>query len=294
MEKTPLTKITPQGRASLLPAAGGMAGLVALFITLLHHGPPRLSAQVARGPDGRPAPVATAAAPWLLPFQGRLTTSNGKPLTEGEATVVFSLYDAPTGGPAAWSSGPLKLKVGPGGLVHSVLGGEANPLEDKVDFSRDVYLGIKVDDPSNTTPATNEPEMLPRIRILPALHAKNADALGGRGHDEILGGLVPVGTILAYAGRTPPREYRFCDGAELAISSHETLYAAIGNSWGPASAGMFRLPDLRGEFLRGADDMLSDRGPRGIDGSRKVGDWQDHALERHIPYAAMSETSSNC
>jgi hypothetical protein len=120
-------------------------------------------------------PSARAERPTLhlLPFQGRLTTSDGKPLTEGAAIASFSLYDASTGGTALWTSGPLKLTVATGGLVHATLGGEANPLE-KVDFSNEVFLGVKVNDPSNAALVGEQPEMLPWVRILPVLYSFRA------------------------------------------------------------------------------------------------------------------------
>ena len=245
------TRVPPQSWASLLPAAGGLAGLLALLITLLNHGPSRLSAQVAGGPGGRPGPGALAAAPWLLPFQGRLTTSDGKPLTEGETTAVFALYDAPTGGAAVWSSGPLKLKVGPGGLVHATLGGEANPLEGKADFSREVYLGVKVDDPSNTTPASDEPEMLPRVRIVPALFAIRSkmaeDSYSVRGIN-VFDHVVPTGTVLPFAGVRPPSGWLTCEGQVLDLEKnpeYKKLADIIGTQFDPSKQSI-RLPDLRG------------------------------------------------
>ena len=168
----------PPRRPSPLPTLGALCGMASLVITLVSYGAGSLRAQPGLTTGGdRPGGDSVRPSPLLLPFQGRLTTAAGAPLLEGEATVVFSLYDVPAGGAAAWTSGPLKLKVGPGGLVHATLG-EADPL-DKVDFSREVYLGVKVDNTANAVLATDEPEMLPRIRILPALHARSSDALEG-------------------------------------------------------------------------------------------------------------------
>ncbi|MDB5350650.1 MAG: hypothetical protein JWN86_1897 [Planctomycetota bacterium] len=178
MNPTRSETTSPRSRPPVLATA---AGLAALFLTLLHHGPSRLSAQAAV----RDVRAAAGATLGLLPFQGRLTTAAGAPLPEGEAKAVFSLYDSPTGGAAAWTSGPLKFKVASGGLVHATLGGEANPLEAKVDFSREVYLGVKVDDPSNATLAADEPEMLPRVRILPVLFANNAGRLVNHSWEEL-------------------------------------------------------------------------------------------------------------
>ena len=63
----------------------------------------------------------------------------------------------------------------------------------------------------------------------------------------------PIGTILAYGGTTAPAGWFLCQGQELTKTEYADLYAVIGDSFGTASANTkFKLPDLRGEFLRGA------------------------------------------
>lgn len=70
---------------------------------------------------------------------------------------------------------------------------------------------------------------------------------------------IPVGTIMPFAGTVIPNGYLLCDGAEIQISLYPALYAVIGNTYkGPeAYIGLatFRLPDLRGRFALGADNM---------------------------------------
>lgn len=72
---------------------------------------------------------------------------------------------------------------------------------------------------------------------------------------------VPIGAIFPYAGITPPTGYLFCDGSEVLISEYGELYAIIGitNAYRPKSAlignATFALPDLRGRFPLGRDNM---------------------------------------
>ncbi|HDS1037489.1 TPA: tail fiber protein [Stenotrophomonas maltophilia] len=62
----------------------------------------------------------------------------------------------------------------------------------------------------------------------------------GGGHD---------GTLLEALG------WMVCDGRELACAKYPHLYAAIGNlHGGDPGRGVFRLPDLRGVFVRGVDN----------------------------------------
>lgn len=51
----------------------------------------------------------------------------------------------------------------------------------------------------------------------------------------------------------PSGDWMECDGSSLLIVDYPLLYAAIGNTWGAALAGYFKLPDIRGDFLRGWD-----------------------------------------
>jgi microcystin-dependent protein len=67
----------------------------------------------------------------------------------------------------------------------------------------------------------------------------------------------PVGTIAAFGGtadRIPPH-WLLCDGRSLRAGDFLLLSAAIGTSWGAGDnpPDTFRLPDLRGMFLRGVD-----------------------------------------
>ena len=68
----------------------------------------------------------------------------------------------------------------------------------------------------------------------------------------------PVGTIMAFAGPVAkiPSGWELCDGRLLTRNADtQSLFDAIGVSWGSTDAGVsnFRLPDLRGRFLRGLD-----------------------------------------
>jgi len=75
---------------------------------------------------------------------------------------------------------------------------------------------------------------------------------------------LPAGIIAPFAGDTAPDKWCECDGREKSKTAYATLYAAIGDTWNTAtdpttgsahaapSTGNFRVPDLRGVFLRGA------------------------------------------
>ena len=70
---------------------------------------------------------------------------------------------------------------------------------------------------------------------------------------------VPAGAILPYAGTTIPTGYLLCDGSEVLIANYPALFAAIQYNYKSISlltgVGTFALPDLRGRFALGKDDM---------------------------------------
>ena len=70
---------------------------------------------------------------------------------------------------------------------------------------------------------------------------------------------VPAGSILPFAGLVVPTGYLVCDGSEVLISSYPDLFAVLQYSYKALSlltgSGTFALPDLRGRFPLGLDNM---------------------------------------
>lgn len=71
------------------------------------------------------------------------------------------------------------------------------------------------------------------------------------------GGFAPIGTIISYMGTTAPQDYLICDGTTYNIADYKQLsdfFAAqfgSANFFGGDGVTTFKVPDLRGEFLRG-------------------------------------------
>lgn len=72
---------------------------------------------------------------------------------------------------------------------------------------------------------------------------------------------LPIGSIIPYTGTTAPFGFLFCDGSELQIVQYPRLYDVIGTRYNGAAPlvgfNTFRLPDLRGRFPLGADNMFN-------------------------------------
>ena len=66
--------------------------------------------------------------------------------------------------------------------------------------------------------------------------------------------MVPPGTVVAFAGSTPPPGWLLCNGSAVTRTQYSTLFAAIGTAHGIGNGSTtFNLPDYRGRFLRGKD-----------------------------------------
>jgi len=78
--------------------------------------------------------------------------------------------------------------------------------------------------------------------------------------DTFVGDLgLPIGAILPYAGPNIPFGFLLCDGSEVIIAQYFDLYQIIStiyNGTAPLQGvNTFRLPDLRGRFALGRDNM---------------------------------------
>jgi hypothetical protein len=99
-----------------------------------------------------------------------------------------------------------------------------------------------------------------------------------RGHK-----LVPPGTISAFGGETLPPGWLWCDGEEFSRTDKANLFNAIGINFGKGKDdSTFKVPDLRGRFLRGLDRKASvDKEP-----NRRIGSPQRDLVGPHRHWLA--------
>lgn len=83
--------------------------------------------------------------------------------------------------------------------------------------------------------------------------------------------IIEAGFIGTFAGEVAPSGWLVADGSSLLVASYQDLFDNIGYRYG-GSGTTFRLPDLRGEFIRGIDQG------RGIDAGRVFGTRQTDAI----------------
>lgn len=163
-------------------------------------------------------------------FQGYAIDNEGKAITSESVTVTFTIGNFEE---------THSLTTDAFGVFNTVIGSnkktEFRELDFKTPYEGEV-LSLKVQVQKNSGAQVtiyNGP-----LQSVP--YARSAE--NG----------VPVGTIIAYSGATAPKGWLLCDGTEKKTDDYPRLSTALGSTWGTASANHFKLPDLRGRFLRGA------------------------------------------
>ena len=85
-----------------------------------------------------------------------------------------------------------------------------------------------------------------------------------------------VGQVCFFAMQAAPSGFLICNGQAVSRTTYAALFTAIGTLYGSGDGlTTFNLPDLRGEFIRGAD--LG----RGIDPGRSFGSAQADEFRSH-------------
>lgn len=142
------------------------------------------------------------------------------------------------------------------------------------------------------------------LNIARLLLANQAEAEAGTLDDRLMTPLrvmqalnansVPVGSLTAYLGPTPPAKWLFLHGQSLSRTTYSKLFNLIGTHFGAVDGNSFSLPDLRGRVVAGLDNMgggSADRltGWSGVNGDVRgsAGGLEYHPLsEAEMPHHA--------
>jgi len=196
----------------------------------------------------------SGTAPRLIPFQAYLTDSNGRPV-EGQHSLTFRIYAAPTQGSALWTETHPAIPVTEG--MVNVLLGSITPF-DSLTFDTDRYVGITVDG--------RPEELVPRHQIVASVYAADADrakhaeqadeathAVAADRSLQLAGGssgflansteVTPIGAVIPWFGDPAelPANWRICDGS------------VVADPQSPLDGK--NVPDLRSKFVRGEQDL---------------------------------------
>lgn len=223
--------------------------------------------------------ITFAQTPQSFKYQAVARDAGGEFLTMQNVSLQISILQTEVGGTAVYVEthsiqtnefGLINLEIGNGELVSGDIS--------TIDWSADSYF-VKIE--MDAAGGSNYEEMgTSQLLSVPyALHAKTAS--NG----------VPVGTIFPFAGESSlvPDGWLLCDGTALNKydnPEYSDLFDIIGTNWGGSTGADFQVPDLRGNFLRGADlgagndPDYADR-TAGSD-TEKIGSSQDDEFESHL------------
>jgi microcystin-dependent protein len=97
----------------------------------------------------------------------------------------------------------------------------------------------------------------------------------------------PAGAVMFFAMSTAPAGWLKANGAIISRATYAALFAAIGTTFGVGDGSTtFRLPDLRGEFVRGFDDG------KGTDSGRAFGSSQAGQMPSHTHTQEISNSTA--
>jgi microcystin-dependent protein len=98
---------------------------------------------------------------------------------------------------------------------------------------------------------------------------------------------VPTGSVFCMAVATVPTGYVECDGSSYnRTGTYNALFNVIGTTYGANNSSTFKVPDLRGEFVRGYDHG------KGTDSGRSINDPQGSQFGQHNHNVSASSSSS--
>lgn len=138
-------------------------------------------------------------------FQGKLVNANGTNVANGNKSVVFTIYDADSGGNNLWDE-TQTVSVTDG--IFRVALGDNDPSINSINFNSDaLYLGIKVE---------ADAEMTPRIRLSSVPYAFNADKLNGVTATQSASGFTLTG------GSSTPKTLTLNDNITLGLTIQPT------------------------------------------------------------------------
>jgi len=89
--------------------------------------------------------------------------------------------------------------------------------------------------------------------------------------------------IIPFGGTStnPPSGYRWCNGGAISRTTFSALFAVVGTRFGAGNGSTtFNVPDLRSEFIRGANTMGGNALSGGL-GRTNPGETQGDTFESH-------------
>jgi phage-related tail fiber protein len=153
-------------------------------------------------------------------------------------------------------------------------------LAGRTGIAAGTYKSLSVDEYGRATAGAN-PETLAGFGIKDSYTKAEVEALIAKAS------ALPVGSIVAFPVDAPPPGFLELDNSVKSSATYPDLSAYLGGKFnkGDEGTGNFRLPEARGEFLRGWDHG------RGVDASRQIGTLQLDAMQRLTGAIAAADST---
>ncbi|HEG1856070.1 TPA: phage tail protein [Escherichia coli] len=162
-------------------------------------------------------------------------------------------------------------------FVQTAITALINGAPDTLDTLKEIAAAINNDPKFSTTINNALSGKQPLDETLTHLSGKNvAGLLAYLGLGE--GSALPVGVPVPWPSATPPTGWLKCNGAAFSAEEYPELAKVYPTN---------KLPDLRGEFIRGWDDG------RGVDNGRGLLTLQDGAIVSHNHYWGIWTSRTN-
>jgi microcystin-dependent protein len=116
---------------------------------------------------------------------------------------------------------------------------------------------------------------------------------------------IKAGIIMPFAGATVPTGWLECDGSTYSQTLYPQLYATLGSTWATCTnpltgsaysaptAGNFRVPDLRGTFLRGTGTFSDGIGTDTTLAGYQADQMQGHYHSTPIQFSSVNDAGTN-
>ncbi|MEL1089130.1 phage tail-collar fiber domain-containing protein [Pseudomonas sp. OB66] len=155
-------------------------------------------------------------------------------------------------------------------------------LAGRTGIAAGTYKSLTVDEYGRATAGAN-PETLAGFGIKDSYTKAEVEALIAKAS------ALPVGSIVAFPVDAPPPGFLELDNSVKSSATYPDLSAYLGGKFnkGDEGVGNFRLPEARGEFLRGWDHG------RGVDAGRGLGSWQADDNKSHAHTVTRMQAFAN-
>ena len=155
-------------------------------------------------------------------------------------------------------------------------------LAGRTGIAAGTYKSLTVDEYGRATAGAN-PETLAGLGIKDSYTKAEVEAMIAKAS------ALPVGSIVAFPVDAPPPGFLELDNSVKSSATYPDLSAYLGGKFnkGDEGVGNFRLPEARGEFLRGWDHG------RGVDAGRGLGSWQADDNKSHAHTVTRMQAFAN-